>query len=250
MLFSAVFTLGPPPSPRSMAPSNSGVLVWQKEQISIYTLRVLYHRGALDWWTPHWHTPPNSSMGGHGGMGSWVGAWGGRWGGEMVDGGLGQELRTRLVLEKEVRQNSGGAGVRVGVPPWMKMRSVFGTCMVSGIRRREKVREWDRRSSREEEGGALSDGSTGFCWGRWPSQREEWRRDAVEQSFRTRIYCDFNKNIMSEMFWTWTQEVLTSNQKWELCASEKHHLLSSVYVHLSEALQSHLTLKLTETADR
>lgn len=29
----------------------------------------------------------------------------------------------------------------LGVAPWMKMRSVFGTCMVSGIRRREKVRE-------------------------------------------------------------------------------------------------------------
>lgn len=31
----------------------------------------------------------------------------------------------------------GGAGFA----PLMKIRSVFGTCMVSGIRRREKVRE-------------------------------------------------------------------------------------------------------------
>lgn len=34
-----------------------------------------------------------------------------------------------------------GVGVGEGDVPWMKMRSVFGTCMVSGIRRREKVRE-------------------------------------------------------------------------------------------------------------
>lgn len=34
-----------------------------------------------------------------------------------------------------------GAGGEEGVVRWMKMRSVFGTCMVSGIRRREKVRE-------------------------------------------------------------------------------------------------------------
>lgn len=44
-----------------------------------------------------------------------------------------------------------GLGWRgVGVAPLKKMRSVFGTCMVSGIRRREKVRERDRGSSRGE----------------------------------------------------------------------------------------------------
>lgn len=72
---------------------------------------------------------------------------------------------------KSCREGEEGGWV---VAPWMKMRSVFGTCMVSGIRRREKVREWDRRSSRgvqEGGGGELSDGSTGFCWGRWTSQR-------------------------------------------------------------------------------
>lgn len=52
------------------------------------------------------------------------------------------------------------------------MRSVFGTCMVSGIRRREKVRERDRGSSRGEVvvmvrewrggwWGHVSEGSTG-----------------------------------------------------------------------------------------
>lgn len=45
-------------------------------------------------------------------------------------------------------QESGARGLHgvkgrrgLGVALWMKMRSVFGTCMVSGIRRREKVRE-------------------------------------------------------------------------------------------------------------
>lgn len=36
---------------------------------------------------------------------------------------------------------AGAGGGEGGVAPWMKMRSVFGTCMVSGIRRREKVKE-------------------------------------------------------------------------------------------------------------
>lgn len=66
LLFSAVFTLGPPPSTKSVAPSNSGVLDWQKERIGAYMLRVLYQQRAQDWWTPRWHTPPNSTMGGHG----------------------------------------------------------------------------------------------------------------------------------------------------------------------------------------
>lgn len=42
---------------------------------------------------------------------------------------------------KEVVQESWGDAKGRGAAPWMKMRSVFGTCMVSGIRRREKVRE-------------------------------------------------------------------------------------------------------------
>lgn len=69
---------------------------------------------------------------------------------------------------------AGGVGERVRVAPRKKMRSVFGTCMVSGIRRREKVRERDRGSSRGEvvvvmDGAAggggrnVSDGSTGLC---------------------------------------------------------------------------------------
>lgn len=53
---------------------------------------------------------------------------------------------------------AGGVGERVGVAPQKKMRSVFGTCMVSGIRRKEKVRERDRGSSRGEGGG-------GHGWG-------------------------------------------------------------------------------------
>lgn len=44
----------------------------------------------------------------------------------------------------------GRGGGLVGVALRKKMRSVFGTCMVSGIRRREKVRERDRGSSRGE----------------------------------------------------------------------------------------------------
>lgn len=35
----------------------------------------------------------------------------------------------------------GGEEVGAGFTLLMKIRSVFGTCMVSGIRRREKVRE-------------------------------------------------------------------------------------------------------------
>lgn len=72
-------------------------------------------------------------------------------------------------LEREVTRSSGGCWGEgfgaggAGVIPWMKMRSVFGTCMVSGIRRREKVREQDRRTSRGGRRGAVSDGSTGFC---------------------------------------------------------------------------------------
>lgn len=98
--FSAVFTLGPPPSPRSVAPSNSGVLDWQKEQISPNTLRVLYHQRARDWWTPFWHTPPNSSMGGHGGVGGGtrVGLEVVQRGGEMV--GLDRNWVQGLDLER------------------------------------------------------------------------------------------------------------------------------------------------------
>lgn len=55
----------------------------------------------------------------------------------------------------------GGWDERVGVAPRKKMRSVFGTCMVSGIRRREKVRERDRGSSRGEVVVVVMDGAAG-----------------------------------------------------------------------------------------
>lgn len=56
-------------------------------------------------------------------------------------------------------EGRGGAGFA----PLMKIRSVFGTCMVSGIRRREKVRERDGRSSRRggNEGGEGGGGGEG-----------------------------------------------------------------------------------------
>lgn len=59
------------------------------------------------------------------------------WGGKVV--GLDRTLYMAWIW-KGVSAESGLAGGG-GVEPWMKLRSVFGTCMVSGIRRREKVRE-------------------------------------------------------------------------------------------------------------
>lgn len=63
-------------------------------------------------------------------------------------GWLGQEhdldLERRQCLRVMVQGRGVGWGVRrwgAGFAPLMKIRSVFGTCMVSGIRRREKVRE-------------------------------------------------------------------------------------------------------------
>lgn len=65
------------------------------------------------------------------------------------DGGLGQEhdldLERRqcrlMVRGGGVGLGVGGEEVGAGFTLLMKIRSVFGTCMVSGIRRREKVRE-------------------------------------------------------------------------------------------------------------
>lgn len=75
-----------------------------------------------------------------------------QWGGETLN--LDRNLGRGLDLEREVTRSSGGCwgegvGGSLGVIPWMKMRSVFGTCMVSGIRRREKVREQDREHPEE-----------------------------------------------------------------------------------------------------
>lgn len=91
--FAAVFTLGPPPSPWSVALSNSGVLDWQKEQISAHMLGVLYHQRPRDWWTP---PVTHASKFQHGR--TWWGGMGGARGGAIGrwDGGLGQELGTRL----------------------------------------------------------------------------------------------------------------------------------------------------------
>lgn len=101
---------------------------------------------------------------------------------------------TGLGFGKEAMHDSDGPGARgwvggggwggAGFAPLMKIRSVFGTCMVSGIRRREKVREWDGRSSRRggsgSEGGeggggvVLSDGSKGLEKSVWhPGRIEE-----------------------------------------------------------------------------
>lgn len=78
-------------------------------------------------------------MGGHDG-GAWVGLEVVQLGGEMV--GLDRNWGQGFGFGKEVVQEVEGKGRwGGGVAPWMKMRSVFGTCMVSGIRRREKVRE-------------------------------------------------------------------------------------------------------------
>lgn len=166
------FTLGPPPSPM-----KCGTLQFRSAGLTERANRRTHSQGFIspkgsglvD--TPLTHAYKFQ----HGRIWRWRGggAAAGVRGGAMGrwDGGLGQELETRIGFGKEVMQESGG-GVQGRVVPWMKMRSVFGTCMVSGIRRREKVREWDRRSSRGEQGGGtLSDGSAGFCWGRWPSQR-------------------------------------------------------------------------------
>lgn len=92
------------------------------------------------------------------------------------------DLVSRLVQDSQRGRGLGGARGRGGVggglvgsgglAPRKKMRSVFGTCMVSGIRRREKVRERDRGSSRGEVvvmvrewrggwWGHVSEGSTG-----------------------------------------------------------------------------------------
>lgn len=83
------------PHLRSAAPSNSGVLDWQKERISAYTARVLYHdRGAQDGRnTPLTHASKFQHIGRlgfSGGLGDWgrglkVGLEVEQWGGEMVD---------------------------------------------------------------------------------------------------------------------------------------------------------------------
>lgn len=75
-----------------------------------------------------------------------VGA-GGAWGCLEVaqwEGWLGQEHDLDLERRQCLRVMEQGRGVGwggAGFAPLMKIRSVFGTCMVSGIRRREKVRE-------------------------------------------------------------------------------------------------------------
>lgn len=110
-----------------------------------------------------------------------------QWGGETVGmnrnrtwiwkGGNAWQWRSRGA-------GLGGGWGGAGFAPLMKIRSVFGTCMVSGIRRREKVREWDGRSSRRggsggeggEGGGGvvLSDGSKGLEKSVWhPGRIEE-----------------------------------------------------------------------------
>lgn len=74
--------------------------------------------------------------GGHGGVSRWCNGEVRRWASTGTGLGFGNEA----MHESDGPRTWGWVG-GAGFAPLMKIRSVFGTCMVRGIRRREKVRE-------------------------------------------------------------------------------------------------------------